>query len=445
MISADSLFLLFHFTILFTMRTKFFITVSTAVFMTACTLYEPAPVDLNRDSVEWQAVSTRLCPPGSSLSRGELHSIGLLLNPDLNKARLSYASNTEAARYAGLWDDPSISMEGVRVLKENFNNNSIGPSLSIPVTGIPALSRKIAEQYNEADYWDMRAQERNFIAEVDALRYSILLLEAKQKITQERLATIRREKKDIDRLYKLGEVELSDYQASTQRYNDTLKETQELDNEKLSKRHELISKLGLHPAVGSITVTGALPSGVPAAVLPPSADALILSPQLRSALAGYGATESELRSEIRKQYPELSIGPSYTREEGTDQIGIGIEMSLPLWNRNRQGIAKADGARALKHHDTIALWRKLQQDVAALDARQKLVSSHCRTELERLQALQETGEQQEQLFRLGETSLPALADARHEIYQRRISYLDCLGNLLDIQTQLQYINPFYQP
>ena len=427
------------------MRTTFFTTICAALLLASCAVYTPAPVDLNRDGTEWYMVSTRLCPPGSSMSQGSMRSIGLLLNPDLNKARLSYAAETEASRYAGLWEDPSLSVEGVRVLRENFNNNSIGPSLSIPVTGLPSLARTIAEQYTEADYWSMRAQERTFLSDLETLRYDILVIHAKQEMIRQRLAQVKQEKQTIDRLYSLGEVELSDYQASCQRYNDTMKESQELENEHLAKRHELISRLGLHPAVGEIELEGSLPAGVPGLVTPPTVEQLLESPELHSMLASYGASETELRSEIRKQYPDLRIGPSLTREEGNNKIGIGVEMSLPLWNRNRQGIAKASGAREVKHHDTIALWRKMQQDVSALTARQKLAAEHCRTEYTRLQTLQETGRQQEQLFQLGETSLPALADARHEIFQRRMSYLDCLGTLLGIQTKLQYINPFYQP
>ncbi|MBQ4614486.1 MAG: TolC family protein [Akkermansia sp.] len=427
------------------MHIKFYTLICSAALLAACATYTPDPVDFDRDGTEWFMVSTRLCPPNSSISRGSMRSIGLLLNPALNKARLSYAAETEASRFAGLWEDPSLSVEGVRVLRENFNNNSIGPSLSIPVTGLPSLAKKVAEQYNEADYWSMRAQERAFLTDLEVLRYNILVIHDKLSLIRARLNQVKVEKKDIDRLYKLGEVELSDYQASCQRFNDTMKECQELENEHLAKRHELIAQMGLHPAVGSIELEGKLPGGVPSLVRPPSVAQLLESPELHSMLAAYGASETELRTEIRKQYPELSIGPSLTREEGNNKIGIGLEMNLPIWNRNRMGIAKASGARDLKHHDTIALWRKLQQDVSALNARQKLAAEHCRTEMERMLALQETGKQQEELYKLGETSLPALADARHEIFQRRMSYLDCLGTLLEIQTKLQYINPYYQP
>ena len=190
------------------MKFQFYTSICTALLLVSCASYTPDPVSLDRDGTEWFAVSTRLCPPNSSLSQGSMRSIGLLLNPELNRVRLSYAAETEAANYAGLWEDPSLSVEGVRVLRENFNNNSIGPALSIPVTGLPALAKQVAEQYNEADYWNVRAMERSFLSDLDVLRYNILVIHSKLKLIRERLSQVKKEKNDIDRLYKLGEVEL---------------------------------------------------------------------------------------------------------------------------------------------------------------------------------------------------------------------------------------------
>ena len=53
--------------------------------------------------------------------------------------------------------------------------------------------------------------------------------------------------------------------------------------------------------------------------------------------------ELELDREIRRQYPELSLGPAYTREDGYNRIGVTGSLTLPFWNRNRVGIATATG------------------------------------------------------------------------------------------------------
>ncbi len=414
-----------------------------AVFFTACAAYKPAPVDFARDSAEWRACSLALCPPGSKLSPAAMHRIGLFSNPDLNKARLAHATSKDAAQYAGLWDDPSISADLERVLKENITNRLFSAGFSLPVTGLPQLARRIAEQYAEADYWELRAQERNYLAGLDALRYRIMATHAKRSLMQARLQCLRDEQERISRLYGMGEAELSDYQSSTQRLHDTEKELQELDKEHLTLHQELVTQLGLHPDVGEVELEGALPGGVPAPVASPSPEQLLQAPGIKAALAGYGASEDELRAEIRRQYPNISFSPGYGKEEGEKKLTLGLELGLPLWNRNREAIAKAGGDRAIKRHDTLQRWHGMLQDCANLQSQQRLLLAHCQSEHERLSGLQATADRQEKLYGIGESSLPVLAEARHEVYQRRLNYLDCLAALLDVQVKLQYLNPYF--
>lgn len=407
----------------------------------ACTAYRPQPVDLARDSVEWQQVSQRVCPPGHALSKQELHSLGLLLNPDLNRARLTHARSTAVAEFAGLWQDPSLSAEAQRVLTDNFYNKSVGFSITLPVTGLPGLAKKVAEQYKEADYWEVKAQERDFLCRVDTLRNVIMITHARHHVMQQRIKVMKEEMAQIEKLHHSGEISFSEYQVACQRMIDTRKEELEMDKTHLEKHLEMVSLVGLHPSCRNFELAGGLPSGIPGSVPAPSADALLASPSLKAQLAGYGATEQELRMEIRRQYPEISLTPTLGSEDSNRQLGLGFSMDIPLWNRNREAIAKSGHDRALKQAEVIALWRSLQQQSAALGDRQHQAIRHCRTEYEGLQKLEEAAKREEELFRAGESTLPQLAEARHEVYQRRLSFLECLGDLLDVQTALFYLNP----
>lgn len=420
-------------------------TVCLAAALSACSTYKPAPVDFARDTAEWRQCSLALCPPGSALSLAALHRIGLFANPDLNKARLTCARSKDAAAYAGLWQDPSLSTELERVLKENITNHSFSAGFSLPVTGLPKLSHRIAEHYAEADYWELRAQERSYLAGLDTLRYRIMAAHAKRSLMQGRLAFLRDEQERMTRLYEMGEVELSDYQSSSQRLHDTEKGLQELDKEHLTLHQELIGQLGLHPAVGEVELAGSLPAGVPALVPTPAPEQMLQAPAIKAALATYGASEDELKAEIRRQYPEISLSPGYGKEDEEEKLTLGLELNLPLWNRNREAIARARGSRALQQHDTLQRWRVMLQECSALQGQQHLLHQHCQSEHGRLADLLATADKQEKLYSIGESSLPALAEARHEVYQRQLSYLDCLATLLDVQTRLQYLNPYYNP
>ncbi len=410
------------------------------LLLASCAAYKAAPIDLQRNTEQWRTLSAKACPAGQRLSQQEMHRIGLLLNPSLNEARLAHARSTAVAEFAGLWEDPTLSADVTRVLAESMNNRGVGLSLALPLTGLPGIAKKAAEHYKEADFWTVREKERSYLEELDALRAKILLTHAKHKLMKERLAMLREERDRINRLYELGEVNFSAYQMANQRLNDTINAEQELDSSHLALHLELTNLLGLHPDCRHVEIEEGLPQGIPAATPIPSPATLLANPGLRAQLASYGATEQELKAEIRRQYPQITISGSYGFEDSNDKLGLGIGINLPIWNRNRPAIAKAAGDRSVKQAETISLWKKLMQQASTLADRQQLALKHCRAERERVNTLVAHTERQSQLFAIGESTPLELAESRHETYLRRLSYLDCLGELLDIQIKLQYLS-----
>lgn len=421
-------------------RSLYLLSLLVAVAYSSCVFYKPSPIDVQRDTAGWKRLSLSLVRPGKALSVEELKRIGLMLNADLNKARLTHLRSAKAAKYAGLWSDPSLSAGVDRYVASNMWDRNISASLTIPVTGTPSLSRKVAELYKEADFQELRAQECDYLTRLQALCYAIRIAHTKHDIIRARMQQVEAELASITRLQGLGEVSTADLQDATQRYNDTIKELQELDNDHLSKHLELLAMLGLHPAVGELEVAGALPKGVPPRVPVPTEETLLRHPRLLAAMAVYKTSEKELQLEIRKQYPELEIGPGFTHEEGEDKIGLSVGFTLPLWNRNREAIARAQGSRSISQHDAVQQWRELVQQAHALNHRQSLALQHCRAEYERCTALQNSAARQEELFRLGEIDMPTIASTRQEVYMRRLAYLDCLGELLEIQVALQSLS-----
>ncbi len=412
-----------------------------ALLLASCAVYQPQPLDLARDTEEWAKVSAELCGGRKELSAQDMRRIGLLLNPALNKARLSYARSSSVAEFAGLWEDPSMSVELERVVQEHITNGAVSPAISIPVTGIPSISRKVAELYKEADYWNMREQERAYLSQLDVLRAKVQVTHVKLETLQSRLREAQQEKEKVQELYKLGEVSFADLQVMNRRVSELLRDVQEMESEHLKLHLELATHLGLHPSVRHIEIAEHLPKVVPSMVPAPAAEKLLEHPAVKAQLATYGAGEEELRREIRKQYPQLELGFKYARDGGNDKLGPGLGFNIPLWNRNREAIARAGGDREVKRQEAVQCWRELLMQVNSLADRGELAEKHCREELDRTRALAEAVKHQQELYQLGEITLPELADARHEHFLRRVSFLDCLLNLMEIRTELQYFNP----
>lgn len=423
------------------MKKSFYLGCALPLALAACTLYSPKPIDLQSDTAEWQQLSARICEGSNPMSLAKLHEIGLLLNPELNQARLKYARSTAVAEFAGLWEDPTLSAEFRQVRELDVTNRGIGLGITLPVTGLPALAEKVAECYKEADYLKVQAMERAYLVQLDKLRYEVMATHAKLHLMQSRVKQLAEEQKSATRFHELGEMEFADYQVICRRLNDGQKALQEMEQLHLAQHLELLDMLGIHPDMRDVELAGHLPSGVPGAVVAPTQEQLMQHPSLKAALAAHDTSEAELQREIRKQYPQLSVNPGFEHDGGNSKIGAGIGISLPLWNRNQQGIAQAGAERDIKEYDAVQAWRQLMLSAVELSDMQKLLLRHCQAEQERVAQLVNAEKKQEELYSIGETKLPAVADARQEAYLRRLNYLDCLSKLMTTQVELQYLNP----
>lgn len=86
----------------------------------------------------------------------------------------------------------------------------------------------------------------------------------------------------------------------------------------------------------------------PASALPSAemrARALQGRPDVLAALAEYGASQSALKLEIAKQYPDISLGPGYVWNQGQRMWSLGLSIVLPVFNHNEGPIAEAEARR----------------------------------------------------------------------------------------------------
>ncbi|MCL5280810.1 MAG: TolC family protein [Planctomycetes bacterium] len=73
--------------------------------------------------------------------------------------------------------------------------------------------------------------------------------------------------------------------------------------------------------------------------------ALWSRPDVLSSLADYQAAQSDLQLEIARQYPDISLGPAYEFDQGQNEWGIGLAVTLPIFNQNQGPIAAAEAKR----------------------------------------------------------------------------------------------------
>lgn len=124
------------------------------------------------------------------------------------------------------------------------------------------------------------------------------------------------------------------------------------------RRQQQLARVGLAQAIGvsenaltdvSLDFRGVIEAPSSAGV-PPADElqkmALQMRPDILVALADYDAAEANLRLEIARQYPDFHFGPGYTWDQGAKRWALGVGFTLPVFNRNRAAIAKAEADRA---------------------------------------------------------------------------------------------------
>ncbi|MCC6672631.1 MAG: TolC family protein [Planctomycetes bacterium] len=175
----------------------------------------------------------------------------------------------------------------------------------------------------------------------------------------------------VEGLARSGEVDaVSAYLARTER-DEASAALEGVRAEAARSRRALLALLGLlpdAPVTFTVDTTSYLPE------LPdPDRDALLSLPSLRAAEAAYAAAEAALRLEIGKQYPGIRFGPEFENDRGDASIGLGLGITLPVFDRNRGAIAAAQESRVRAREGYVA--RLLEASHAEATARADLATA----------------------------------------------------------------------
>ena len=382
-----------------------------AVCAGGCRSYEPHPVD-------WEAESRAGVTNAVRLSSVEDAAVlALIGNRELNALRLKAAGSAKVAKETGWWEDPELDFDVMRIVNPSDNPFLGGASLpfTLPLSGALALDGNAAVAYAEADAADIRAMEVEVAvrARQAAIRLHALRRRGKMLAGWKTDARMESARANVERLHDAGEVTTSDLARVRRRRHVLNHAIMENAKETTAAEMELLRLMGLRPGCRiDITLPDAGEADKPLGADDPLE--LVKHPKVAAALARLGGTEHALHAEIRRQYPDLKLGPAYANEDGLDRFGIVAGMSIPLWNRNRKGIAAAESTREEARLAAIDAWRALV--CAAAEARANLARL-----LAHRPALQREREQMDKLADAGELTPLEYLDIREEIMEFDLS------------------------
>lgn len=341
--------------------------ICTQLLLAGCASYTAKPIDAGVQQAALE--SRRLDAPElrQFIERAEGHTVGswppaawdldsltlaaFYFHPDLDRAQAQRLAAEAALVTAGARPNPTGGV--------SFQRSDNPPAGASPWTN----GLTIDIQVETAGKRDIRIEEAQQRARAARLREAEAIWHVRSRVRASLLAAYPTEalvrsqrdlQEQIERLIEnrfaagfASQPELTQARLALNRITLALQETQK-------QRAENLARLAAAVGVPAAALTGtaisydAFTHLPPLSALPPveaRRQALLTRPDVLAALADYDASQAALQLEIAKQYPDISLGPGYTWDQGQMKWSLGLSLVLPLLNRNQGPIAEAKARR----------------------------------------------------------------------------------------------------
>lgn len=359
----------------------------TVVLLTAggCQQYQAKPLDIENYRDRWserspagdevatflEQIESRapLDAPfdmSDGISLREAEVIALVFNSRLRQSRTAARVAAAEAEFAGLWEDPVFDLDVLKIVESVPEPWIIGTAIgfTIPLSGRLEVEK---ERASAEEFAALSRVARTEWEVVNDLRSAWLEWSAHQhriEVVDGVLTRLQAIVKTIDDLEQAGEQSRIESRLFHLEAVSRRAELLQLEMESEALRYKVIDALGLRPesAIDLVAELAAIPEhqseGSDLEVR-----MLDTNPALAVARAEYAVAELELNREIRKQYPDLGIGPAYENEDDQSRVGFIASFPIPIINRNRQGIASAEARREEARVAAESMYERLVTDL----------------------------------------------------------------------------------
>ena len=418
------------------------------LFATNCVRFHPKPISAVRTLDDFEA--RRLDAPEvkdylqSKPGIGEwpppswdLRSLTLaamFYHPDLDVARAQWGVAQAGRITAGERPNPTGS------ILVGYNSTTpvaqITPwipeaALEIPVETAGKRGYRIAQARHLSEAarlnilsvaWEVRSRLRQAFLELFAARETELLLNTQQSLQSESVRI-------LEAQWSVGEASLYNVTQARIALDNTrlaLLEAAKLSAQALVK---LAGAIGL-PSKSLVGIAFSFEEFLNVRADIPQDEvrrrALLNRADILTALSEYEASQSALRLEIAKQYPDINIGPDYQLDQTDSKWTIALRLILPVFNRNRGPIAEAEARRTETAAQFLALQAKVIGELESAVAACRSAVDKAKTADDLRTSLKEQEAVAKARYELGEISKFELLSVQLELASSALARLDAL-------------------
>jgi outer membrane protein TolC len=315
----------------------------------------------------------------------------LYYHPDMDIARAEWGVARAGRITAG--ERPNPTLNPLLGYNSTTPRSEVTPwipeiTLEIPIETAGKRGFRVAEARHLSEAarwnilsaaWEVRSRLRGALLEVYAAGEKAALLRDQEKLQAETVRIIEAQKE-------AGEVSTYDLTQARVALDNGRLAAIEADRVKEDALARLASALGLpRRALDGVNLSfdgfRRPEPEIPAGEV--RRHAVLNRSDILASLSEYAASQSALRLEIAKQYPDIRLGPNYQLDQTDSKWTIGLALDLPILSRNRGPIAEAEARRAGSAARFLALQSQVisELDAAVEDCRSALLKSKAADDL----------------------------------------------------------------
>lgn len=354
--------------------------VALGALLSGCVSYRPAPLPTDpsplpsADDLQAAAVrirNSRLRPVTIDLAQpltpDEVALIAVIASPALKSARAKAGVADAQAFQAGLLPDPTFSIGIDRPYAGPDTLTAITTALgfdlsSLTSRGVVVRAARAAAEQARLDLawqeWQAAGQARLLAARVVLLTAQGVLAERAKAATEAILAR-------VFAATTRGDLKGDDLDPRRIAAADAADRARNIEKDLVTARGDLNKLLGMPPEVRLALTPPPPPQapGDPGRLFELSKAGRLDLAALR---VGYDSQDAKLRQAILEQYPKLNLSISHASDTaGVKTFGASVDFTLPLWNRNRGGIAVENATREQLHAEYDQRLSETRAEIAA--------------------------------------------------------------------------------
>ena len=323
-------------------------------------------------------LATHVFDPSDGLDMTEVAMLAVANNPELRIARDGSAVARAQAFAAGLLPDPQLA--GTRDVPTNGDGTfspafSLGLSYDINALLTHSAVKRAAEAGRRQTDLNLLWQEWMVVAKARLLFAQSLGQQTLMAVLREERALVASRHARLQEALAARDVTRDAVSADLVELQNLGTLVNDLSRRISASRQDLNALLGLAPGT-RLHLTGGiqLPALDESAIRRGMAGLGRRRPDLLALQAGYESQEQRFRQTVLAQFPALNIGLTRVRDtSGIYTRGLGVTLSLPVFNRNRGNIAIEKATRQRLHDEYQMRLNGAYEDVARILEDQKLL------------------------------------------------------------------------